>query len=281
MGVADDGGRGDDAVPPRGGSFFARRVGAGSTADMDRALRRSARADAFDLLGREAALGAQRYQRVLGRAHMCYEREQAKRSAELRVPNLVSDLIAPDPAASSARRTGRERMAILKRTLDGFGLDRSDTQRDFHNQMAGACAGLIFKDDLESEIDDLLVELQVERLVPQFMAITPRRWGKTYSVAMFVVAMALAVEGLEQSIFSTGRRASQKLLELIYTFICRIPGMEEMIIKHNVETIEMRGPDGDIRKISSYPSKVKISRARAPSPFVCASEETDRQTTQT
>lgn len=270
MGNADG-----DAVPARGGSFFARRAKAADTGDMDRALKRSALADALgggggvptrreaaELLGQQAAIGAARFTRVLGRAHMCYEREQAKRASELRLPNLVADMISPDPASATSRRTGRDRMTVLKRTLDGFGLDRSDTQRDFHNQMAGACAGLIFKDDLESEIDDLLLELQLERLVPQFMAITPRRWGKTYSVAMFVVAMALAVEGLEQSIFSTGRRASYKLLELIFTFICRIPGMEEMIIKHNVETIELRGPDGDIRKISSYPSKVKIS-ARA------------------
>ena len=93
--------------------------------------------------------------------------------------------------------------------------------------------------------------------------LTRRSFGKTYSVAMFVVALALAVEGIEQSIFSTGRRASQKLLELIFAFICKIPGMKEMIIKHNVETIWLQGPGGkdDIRKISSYPSKVKISHS--------------------
>lgn len=34
--------------------------------------------------------------------------------------------------------------------------------------------------------------------------------------------MAFAVEGLEQAIFSTGRRASSKLLDLIYKFICEL-----------------------------------------------------------
>jgi len=72
---------------------------------------------------------------------------------------------------------------------------------------------------------------------------------------MFVVAMAYAVEGLDQAIFSTGRRASKKLLDLIYQFLCKLPGMKESIIRKNVETIHIQGPGGpdDVRKISSYP----------------------------
>ena len=78
---------------------------------------------------------------------------------------------------------------------------------------------------------------------------------QTYSVAMFVVACAYAIEGLDQAIFSTGRRASKKLLDLIYQFLCKLPGMKEAIIRKNVETIHIQGPGGpdDVRKISSYP----------------------------
>jgi len=77
---------------------------------------------------------------------------------------------------------------------------------------------------------------------------------------MFVAACAVTIEGCEQAIFSTGRRASQKLLELVYTFLCKIPGVSGSIIRHNVECIWIQGPHGkdDIRKIYSYPSKVKI-----------------------
>jgi hypothetical protein len=189
-----------------------------------------------------------------------YDRIEADKFADLRIPDLVAELL--DPTTHKARRiTGRQRFNIAKKCLDSFGLSRSEMQRLFHNHMFGACAPLIFGVDLEAERDDLLLELGITKFQTEFMAITPRRFGKTYSVAMFVVAMALAVEGIEQSIFSTGRRASQKLLELIFAFICKIPGMKEMIIKHNVETIWLQGPGGksDIRKISSYPSKVKIS----------------------
>jgi hypothetical protein len=72
---------------------------------------------------------------------------------------------------------------------------------------------------------------------------------------MFVVACSYAIEGLDQAIFSTGRRASKKLLDLIYQFLCKLPGMKEAIIRKNVETIHIQGPGGpdDVRKISSYP----------------------------
>ena len=204
--------------------------------------------------------GASRFAAPLERAYRCYERRQAGALTDLELPNLVAELL--DASRSRTKViTGRERLTALRTVLDSFGLDRSDTQREFHDCMIGACAQLIFKEDLESELDDLLAELGIDELHSEFMAITPRRWGKTYSVAMFVVAAAFAIEGVEQAIFSTGRRASQKLLELIYTFICKIPGMKESIIKHNVETIWLRGPNGpsDVRRIFSYPSKVKIS----------------------
>ena len=83
----------------------------------------------------------------------------------------------------------------------------------------------------------------------------------TYSVAMFVAASAFAIESTTQAIFSTGRRASKKLLDLIYQFLCKLPGMKESIITKNVEEIRIQGPggEGDIRTICSYPSKVIVS----------------------
>jgi hypothetical protein len=200
------------------------------------------------------------YDGAFARAHLCYEKEQAKLFNGLRPPSFA-DRLANPVARDTVRMNGRERLAKVRHALNSYGLERSDMQKQFHEDMIGACARLIFKDDLEAELDDLLLELGVDELHSEFMAITPRRFGKTYSVAMFVVAMMFAVEGLEQAIFSTGRRASQKLLELVYRFLCKIPGMRESILKHNVETIWIRGPNGDqdVRKVFSYPSNVRIS----------------------
>lgn len=116
----------------------------------------------------------------------------------------------------------------------------------------------IFKDDLPENLDALREEFAIDQFKSEVMIVTPRRWGKTYSVAMFVAACAASLERTEQAIFSTGRRASEKLLQLIYQMLCKLPGIKESIIKKNVETIWIQGPCGpdDIRKISSYPSKV-------------------------
>lgn len=197
---------------------------------------------------------------IIDRAHLCYEKRESQRLESLRQRSFVDRIV--DPAAKDTRRlNGRDRLALLNWALDQFGVERSQMQKGFHQDMVGACAKLIFKQDLDANLDDLLIELGVTELRSEFMAITPRRTGKTYSVAMFVVAYLYAVENSTQSIFSTGRRASQKLIELIYKFACKIPGLKASIIKHNVETIWFRGPYGenDTRKVSSYPSNPKIS----------------------
>jgi len=200
-----------------------------------------------------------RFAGPLDRVSKCFEKQESIESEAYKLPSLSGELL--DLTKRESRRiTGRQRYNKARQALAAFGITPSPMQRVFFDNMFGACAELIFKDDLETERDDLMLELGLTRLQKQFMAITPRRFGKTYSVAMFVVAMAFGVENLEQSIFSTGRRASQKLLDLIYWFMCKIPGMKESIIRHNVETIWIQGPNGagDIRKISSYPSKVKV-----------------------
>lgn len=47
---------------------------------------------------------------------------------------------------------------------------------------------------------------QFDNLKQQVLCLTPRRFGKTTSVAMFVAAYCLTVPRSEQCIFSTGRR---------------------------------------------------------------------------
>jgi len=205
-------------------------------------------------------VGINHFMPDLGRAHLCFEKRKAQVSNSLQQRSFV-DRIAEPAVGDSSYVSGRDRLNLLNWALDQFGIERSGMQQGFHKDMVGACARNIFKQDLESEIDDLLIELNTTKLRSQFMAITPRRTGKTYSVAMFVVAYLFAVERSTQSIFSTGRRASQKLIELIYKFACKIPGLKECIIKHTVETIWFKGPygDEDVRKVSSYPSNPKIS----------------------
>lgn len=80
-------------------------------------------------------------------------------------------------------------------------------------------------------------------------------------VALYVAAYAYSQPKCEISIFSTGRRASKKLLHTIFKFIIQLPNGSNMINKYNQETLELKGNEGndDFRTINSYPSKVAVS----------------------
>ena len=76
---------------------------------------------------------------------------------------------------------------------------------------------------------------------------------------MYVAAIAWHVP-CEQAIFSTGRRASSKLLEQVLSLINHLPGAEDRIVKSNQEMIWIKHPGNRVAKISSYPSCAKTLR---------------------
>ena len=71
------------------------------------------------------------------------------------------------------------------------------------------------------------------------------------SVGMFVASYLFSVENCEIAIFSTGRRASQKLLELIHSLVCKLPGGRERIAKYNAEILNMKNCSGPQTKTST------------------------------
>ena len=77
---------------------------------------------------------------------------------------------------------------------------------------------------------------------------------------MFLAAYCICVPNSEQSVFSTGRRASQKLLELVRDMIKKTPWANR-IVKCNMEELILEGDSVfDRRKIFSYPSCAKTLR---------------------
>lgn len=174
-------------------------------------------------------------------------------------------------SADGARATGYkqlsgwEKFAKLKRTLDMFGMVRSKNQKLFHAAMIQTVLPLLFEHDLEQNLMAILKQFLIAEITQQALIVTPRREGKTVSVCMFAIACMVAIPNVEIAVFSTGRRASSKLLEQAYRLLCRLPGMKERVSKYNVETLWLRLDETgvmDERKMSSYPSSVKVSRAR-------------------
>ena len=73
---------------------------------------------------------------------------------------------------------------------------------------------------------------------------------------MFVAAYGISVEKSNQCIFSTGKRASDKLLEQVHDFIISLGNEWGARCKRRGEILYIYGPNDplDVRKISSYPS---------------------------
>lgn len=109
------------------------------------------------------------------------------------------------------------------------------------------------------EADSEYFMLQVNQKTQQCLSIviTPRRFGKTTSVAIFIAALLMTIPYVIIAIFSTGRRASSLLLKKI-SIIIKAVGAEKRIISCNQETLRLQGSTsrGDTRVCHSYPSNV-------------------------
>ena len=106
-------------------------------------------------------------------------------------------------------------LAHLMSLLDSFEYKRSEVQKQLHRGMVGAILQKIFEFDSDAAMKMGMNRHRIDSSRQQFMAITPRRFGKTTAVSMFVAAFAVSVAGSVTAIFSTGRRASNLLLQQI------------------------------------------------------------------
>ena len=92
-------------------------------------------------------------------------------------------------------------------------------QKQFHESFLQAVALHLYKDDPEVDMDKIMSMNEWPNLKQQVLCLTPRRFGKTTAVAMFVAGYFLSVEKAQLCIFSTGKRASDGMLDKIHEFI--------------------------------------------------------------
>lgn len=144
----------------------------------------------------------------------------------------------------------------LLNKIDSEGYERSVQQVEFHSAFIVACARVIYKRDWEINRPAIMQKNSWIDSKSEVMISTPRRFGKTFSVAMFCACIALACT-LEVVIFSPARRASRKLLERIVQFI-RTVGAGESIIEYNQEQMRCNNYQGGESLVRSFPSKVDV-----------------------
>lgn len=203
------------------------------------------------------------YRRLITTAYSFYEEETLVTLEARRPKSHLNNMLDQCKQKKSAQ--GDKRMLLLKELLDYVPKSYQDWTRSkmqvmFHKNFLQAVCLHLYRDDVDVDMSRIMRMNGFDNLKQQVLCLTPRRFGKSTSVAMFVASYALSVPKSEQCIFSTGRRASQKLLELIRDMI--IAGKyRDMFLKCNAETMLVKGDSElDIRKVHSYPSCAKTLR---------------------
>ena len=199
---------------------------------------------------------------LLSTAYKVYEDETLHRIENKKMNNQLSHMLSQCKKKGISQ--GDKRLLKLKKLLDYIpscnGWERSKMQRMFHRNFLQAVCLHLYRDDPEVDFNKIMKMNSFDNLKQQVLCLTPRRFGKTTSVAMFVAAYALSVPNSTQCIFSTGRRASQALLELIRDLIKK-GKYASKILKCNQETLIIQGDSPlDIRKVHSYPSCARTLR---------------------
>lgn len=128
--------------------------------------------------------------------------------------------VARDKIRDISVSLGDKRVAMLHKTLDSYGsTKRAVHQRLFHDKFLVSCLPHIYGDEWQWSRVRVLEKHGLSKIDHETMVITPRRFGKTWAVTMFVAAMLLCCPGITISVLSTGARASTSLKETTVKFI--------------------------------------------------------------
>lgn len=203
------------------------------------------------------------YRNYIASAYKVFEEETLIKIEARQMKSHMGSML--DQCKQKQASMGDKLMLRLRFLLDYVpktykGWERSKMQKTFHRNFMQATCLHLYRNDADIDMNKIMRMNKFDNLKQQVLCLTPRRFGKSTSVAMFVAAYVLTVPYSEQCIFSTGRRASQKLLELIRDMIKS--GKEGWrFIKCNGETMLIQGDTPlDIRKVHSYPSCAKTLR---------------------
>lgn len=141
-----------------------------------------------------------------------------------------------------ARCAGDLRLLKLRELLDSFSFTRTPDQIEFHEGFIKLCLPHIYGDDFETNRMRLMQTMNIASFKVGALVLTPRRWGKTTSVAMFLAAMMMVCEKVVIATFSYGQRASSGLMSKVSKFIYELQGGKERIVIKNEELLAVVVP---------------------------------------
>lgn len=185
--------------------------------------------------------------------------------------------LSTDPLRDLGHSQGDIKLQNIRYHLNHFkDWTRSSDQKLFHQHFLTACLPHIYGKDWAANGARVMASLGLDKIDYEVLIQTPRRFGKTIAVAMFVAVLALDVPGIKQSIFSTGSRASKAMVDRVLQFCGYVDGGKHMArkIKHSKEELMFSaqplgkgaGPNSalakaaetadDTSQIRSYPASI-------------------------
>lgn len=112
-------------------------------------------------------------------------------------------------------------------------------QARFFRSYAFACAPLIFGDSWETEYLDFYRKYGINRVRQQVLDITPRRFGKTWIIAMFALSLIWVVPNLKICIFSTNQRTSKHIVGYMKQWLHYLPGGTDRSASDSAEQVRV------------------------------------------
>ena len=178
-----------------------------------------------------------------------------------RIPSIYDRAVAE---VEDALQVGHRVMDVFRSRLALF--DQGHRYRTFDQvrmqELAlSCCARNIYGEAFDGNENEIMQYNHWPDL-RQFCAVcTPRRWGKSYALAMFICVYLITVRGCKMVIYSKSLRAAGNadgLMGLVRGFLESVFGITKnshgmRITKNNDEHLFVQVAAGDVRELRSYP----------------------------
>lgn len=155
-----------------------------------------------------------------------------------------------DPDAAK-RVTGEIRyrsvLAKIEQITEANGFMLEAAQRTFVTEYLKACAPLIYGSDWDRSALRFLEKNRISKINYQVMALTPRRFGKTWSICVFVLGLLLCVPGIKVAVISQNLRTSVALVKIMMSFLFMLPDGKDRLASNSTVKIEII-PEEDASK---------------------------------
>ena len=148
--------------------------------------------------------------------------------------------------------------------LDNYqAVKRAPCQKMFHKEFFQASLPQIYTPTVwERNELELLLLYCLAKVLYEVFVVAPRRFGKSHSVAMWIVAILIIVVCVVINVYSQGQRASSSLMKLIIKYFRKVTGwMEQYSIKQQGQedfVIVNLNDDSDSRVVHCYPSSKRV-----------------------